>query len=233
MRRQPVIGVVSGCGGAGGSTLAAVLAGRSGPAAFLLDCDPLGGGIDVLLGCERVTGPRWGQVRVRGGALDPQVLLAALPRWGDVRFLAVDRQPPDAAAIRAVVTAAATLAPTVVDLPRAGSPARTAALERCDLVLLATPAEVRGLTAAATVAAGLPAARTALVVRGSSRALPPARISELLNLPVAAELTYDRAGSSADGLRMDRVRRRTCQRADDLLARARDQVAGTTSVDAA
>ena len=53
MRAQPVIGVLSGCGGAGASVFAAVLAGaRPGGTgtAFLLDCDPPAGGIDVLLG---------------------------------------------------------------------------------------------------------------------------------------------------------------------------------------
>jgi len=92
MSAEPVIGVLAGCGGAGASTFAAVLAGCAGPPAFLLDCDPLGGGIDVLLGCEQLPGPRWGQVRLRGGPLDPQVLLSGLPCWHEVRFLAADSQ---------------------------------------------------------------------------------------------------------------------------------------------
>src|SRR5436309_2057533 len=125
MSAEPVIGVLSGCGGAGASTFAAVLAGCAGRPAFLLDCDPLGGGIDVLLGCEREPGPRWGQVRVRGGPLDPQLLLSGLPRWYEVRFLAADdQQSLTEAAVSAVIKAAASVAPTVLDLPRAGSAVR-------------------------------------------------------------------------------------------------------------
>jgi secretion/DNA translocation related CpaE-like protein len=210
MGTEPVIGVLSGCGGAGASTFAAVLAGSVGRPAFLLDCDPLGGGIDVLLGCEREAGPRWAQVRVRGGPLDPQLLLTGLPRWHEVRFLAADSQQSlTEAAVIAVVDAAASVAPTVLDLPRAGSAARSAALRRCDLVVLVTSAEVRGLTAAAMIAPGLDERRTVLVVRGPSRTLPARQIAALLGLPVLAELPYDPAGSHPDGLRMNRIRRAT------------------------
>src|SRR5437879_9450609 len=86
MDSGPVIGVLSGCGGAGASVLAAVLAAAA-ERCMLIDCDHLGGGIDVLLGCERVPGPRWRHVRLRGGELDPSVLLDGLPRWRDVSFL--------------------------------------------------------------------------------------------------------------------------------------------------
>ncbi len=207
---EPVIGVLAGCGGAGASTFAAVLAGCAGPPAFLLDCDPLGGGIDVLLGCEQAAGPRWGQVRLRGGPLDPQVLLTGLPCWEQVRFLAADSQQslPESA-VATVVDAAAEAAPTVLDLPRAGSPMRSAALERCDLVVLVTQAEVRAATAAAMIAPALAERRTALVVRGGSRGLPAARLATLLGLPVLAELPHDPAGSHPDGLRLHRIRRRT------------------------
>jgi len=217
MSAEPVIGVLAGCGGAGASTFAAVLAACAGPPSFLLDCDPLGGGIDVLLGCEQLPGPRWGQVRLRGGPLDPEVLLTGLPRWHEVRFLAADSQQPlTEPAVTAVLDAAAAVAPTVLDLPRAGSPMRQAALRRCDLVVLVTPAEVRGATAAAMIAPALDERRASLVVRGGSRALPARQLSELLGLPVLAELPYDPAGGHPDGLRMPRIRRRTRQAAQSV-----------------
>ena len=210
MSAEPVIGVLAGCGGAGASTFAAVLAGCAGPPAFLLDCDPLGGGIDVLLGCEQVPGPRWGQVRLRGGPLDPKLLLSGLPRWQDVRFLAADSQQPlPETVVTTVIDAAAAVAPTVLDLPRTGSPMRAAALRRCDLVVLVTPAEVRGATAAAMIAPALDGCRTALVVRGCSRTLPAGQLAKLLGLPVVAELPFDPASGHPDGLRMHRIRRRT------------------------
>ncbi|MFL6163636.1 MAG: hypothetical protein ACJ74U_15630 [Jatrophihabitantaceae bacterium] len=224
MSAEPVIGVLSGCGGAGASTFAAVLAGCAGPPAFLLDHDPLGGGIDVLLGCEQQPGPRWGQVRLRGGPLDPQLLLTGLPRWHQVRFLAADNQQPLAeSAVTAVIEAARAVAPTVLDLPRSASPVRTAALRLCDLVALVTPAEVRGVTATAMIASGLDPARTSLVVRGSSRRLPAGQIARLLGLPVLAELPYDPAGGHPDGLRLHRIRRGTRQAAAVVLRAGRDR----------
>ncbi|MET7308586.1 septum site-determining protein Ssd [Streptomyces sp. NPDC005571] len=72
------VGVIGGRGGAGASTLAcalAVAAARSGRRTMLIDGDPLGGGIDVLLGGERAEGMRWpdfahSKGRVGGGALE-------------------------------------------------------------------------------------------------------------------------------------------------------------------
>jgi hypothetical protein len=86
---------------------------------------------------------------------------------------------------------------------------RSAALGRCDLVVLVTPAEVRGATAAAMIAPGLDERRTSLVVRGGSRGLPAGQLATLLGLPVLAELPYDPASSHPDGLRLRRIRRRT------------------------
>src|SRR5690606_16343574 len=57
-----VLAVVGGRGGAGASVLAtatAVVSARSGDRTLLVDCDPLGGGLDLVLGAEEVTGLRW------------------------------------------------------------------------------------------------------------------------------------------------------------------------------
>ena len=56
------VGVIGGRGGAGASTLAcalAVTAARDGRRTMLVDGDPLGGGLDVLLGGEQAGGLRW------------------------------------------------------------------------------------------------------------------------------------------------------------------------------
>jgi secretion/DNA translocation related CpaE-like protein len=224
MSPSPVIGVLSGCGGAGASTCAALLAGLAGPPSFLLDCDPLGGGIDVLLGCEQLPGPRWGQVRVRGDSLDPEVLLRSLPRWQGAAFLAADRPDPlDAATVLAVLGAARTAGPVVVDLARNPSPIRAAVLARCDLVLLVTAAEVRGVTAGALIAPSLDPGRAMVLVRGSSRSLPHRHIAELLGLPVLDGLPYEPAATRPDGLRTRRVRRRTRDVVARVLAEARER----------
>lgn len=57
-----VVTVVGGRGGAGASVLAtalAVTASRAGARTLLVDADPLGGGLDLLLGHEEVAGLRW------------------------------------------------------------------------------------------------------------------------------------------------------------------------------
>ncbi|MEU6650489.1 septum site-determining protein Ssd [Streptomyces sp. NPDC046900] len=60
------VGVIGGRGGAGASTLACALAvtsAREGRHTLLVDADPLGGGLDVLLGGETTAGLRWAGVR--------------------------------------------------------------------------------------------------------------------------------------------------------------------------
>src|SRR5690606_31593583 len=60
------VGVIGGRGGAGASTLACALAlaaARRGERTMLIDGDPLGGGLEVLLGGERLDGLRWPALR--------------------------------------------------------------------------------------------------------------------------------------------------------------------------
>ena len=217
-----VIGVISGCGGAGGSVLAAVLAGcaaasRTGPV-VLLDCDPLGGGIDVLLGRERQPGVRWSDVRTRGGTIDPAALLQLLPQWNGVSYLAADSPAAlDPDAVAAVITAAVRAGRVVIDLPRWPSAFRASALRACNSVLLVTPAEVRSVTSSAGVAAALDPARSAVVIRGAARALPVERIGALLGLPVAGRLPFDPALDGSRELQISAMRRATRRMAAGLL----------------
>src|SRR5690606_11096055 len=78
-----VLGVVGGRGGAGAAVFAAAVAvesARRGEDALLVDCDALGGGIDLLRGAEHDGGLRWPDVSVRGGRVSMQSLRSALPR---------------------------------------------------------------------------------------------------------------------------------------------------------
>ena len=215
------IGVLAGCGGAGASVFAAVLAWSAAAhagSAFLIDCDPVGGGIDVLLGCERAAGSRWSQVRLRGGRLDPAVLRACLPRWHQVSVLAVDDPNAlDPVALPQIADAATLAGPLVLDLARWPSPIRAAALGCCDLTVLVTPAEVRAVTASAAIAQGLDPARTVLVIKGSAPSLPADRIGALLGLAVLGELGYDGASRQPGGLDPRRLRRSTRQVAEAVL----------------
>lgn len=174
----PVLAVVGGRGGAGASVFAAgvaVAAARSGGDALLVDCDPLGGGADLVLGVEANAGLRWPGLTVSGGRVSMSELDAAIPhvRYGDGRLsvLSCDRDghAPAAGAVTAVVDAGRRSGRVVVcDLPRQVDSGADAALRRADLVVLVVPAEVRACVSARRVlkCLGERAPRVHVVVRG-------------------------------------------------------------------
>lgn len=170
-----VVAVVGGRGGAGASVLAVALAARArarGTRVLLVDCDPLGGGLDLVVGAEELEGLRWPGLALGGGRVAAASLHEALPSPdGALTVLSCDRggpgPEPDAAA--AVVEAGRRAGETVVcDLPRHLTPAALAVLDCCDLAVLVVPAEVRAVAAAARVAEPIVARGAALrvVVRG-------------------------------------------------------------------
>jgi secretion/DNA translocation related CpaE-like protein len=193
-----VVGVMGGRGGAGASVLAVALAvtsARRGLGTTLIDLDPLGGGIDLLLGAEDCPGLRWPDFADTRGRLASAALRDALPErhgltvlsWG--RGHVVTIPPP---AVRAVVSAARRGGDAVVlDMPRRLDAATEEALELCTCTLLVVPAEVRAVAAAARVALGLTAvtADVRVVVRGPSPSgLGAVEVSDALGLPVVAEM---------------------------------------------
>ncbi|MFD9643185.1 septum site-determining protein Ssd, partial [Streptomyces sp. NPDC059082] len=89
------VGVVGGRGGAGASTLAcglALAAARAGHRTLLVDGDPLGGGLDVLLGGEREEGRRWPDFAASKGRLAGGALEESLPSLRGVRVLSWGRE---------------------------------------------------------------------------------------------------------------------------------------------
>jgi secretion/DNA translocation related CpaE-like protein len=181
-----VVGVVGGSGGAGASTLAAALAcGMSGPS-VLIDLDPVGSGIDVLLGIESVPGARWPGLQLGGGRLDPDVFERGLPSWGDVRVLAAPSADPGPDAVEQVIDAACALGSVVIDLGRGGGDGRAAALHMCDLVVLLAAGSVAGIAAARRVLSALPAVSVGAVLRRGS--VREGYASELLGVPILVTL---------------------------------------------
>ncbi|GAB3296537.1 septum site-determining protein Ssd [Parasphingorhabdus pacifica] len=176
-----VVAVVGGCGGAGASALAtatAAIAAHRGDRSLLLDCDSLGGGLDLTVGVEEVQGLRWSGLTVSGGRVAVTALHDALPERkigsGRLTVLACDRDGPSAGltpeAVRAVVAAGRRAGDTVVcDLPRSLPEAAKAGLRRADMTVIVVPAAVRACAAAARLAGAVAAAATCpvrLVVRG-------------------------------------------------------------------
>ncbi len=199
-----VLGVVGGRGGAGASVFASALAlaaDREPGGALLVDCDPLGGGLDLLLGLEKTPGPRWSEVQL-SGRVSVSALAAALPqrrhRGGSLPVLACGREGegPAVESLSAVLAAGRRSGRTVVcDLPRTLSDAAVEAVAVADLVVLVVPVEFRACMAAKQVLRPLSAltARLGVVACGRSRAdVTAIRTAGLLGPPLLASMEPER-----------------------------------------
>lgn len=191
--RGPVVAVMGGCGGAGASLLAVALA-QAATDALLVDLDPWGGGIDLLVGGETTPGLRWPDLSLQGGRLNWPAVRDALPRHRGISMLSGTRRgyELDAAPVDAVIDAGRRGGVMVVcDLPRRLTDATQIALDTCDLVVLVTPCDVRACAATATMAPVLATINPnlGLVVRGPSPGgLRAAEVADIAGLPLLAAM---------------------------------------------
>ena len=193
-----IVAVIGGRGGAGASVLAgglAVTAARVGLRTLLVDADPLGGGLDLVLGWEQLEGLRWPALTEADGRVDAPALVRALPSRGDLVMLSWDRG--DLLALPAEAMAATMDAGrrgrdiVVVDLPRQLDDAAVIALQAADQAFVLVPAELRATAAAARVAAAaaLHCANLSVIVRGPAPGRLKAReIARALGLPLVGTL---------------------------------------------
>ncbi|MCA2214571.1 septum site-determining protein Ssd [Jidongwangia harbinensis] len=198
-----VLAVIGGRGGAGASILAgglAVTAVRAGLRTLLVDADPLGGGLDLVLGWEQVDGLRWPALADAGGRVDPPALLQALPHRGDLVLLSFARdepQPVPGEAMAATLDAARRGRDVIVtDLPRQLDDAATLALQAADRAVLVVPAELRATAAAARIASTVlvHCRDLSVVVRGPSPGrLKSREVARALGLPLAGTLRPEAA----------------------------------------
>lgn len=187
--------VVGGSGGVGASTCAAGLAfvgTRMGARTMLVDADPLGGGIDLLVGAERVSGWRWPRLATARGHLGD--LGGQLPQVEGVDVLSMarggaDPGGPDAEQLTSVaLSAVRSHRLTVVDVPRSLGAAAREALRRADRVLLLVQADVRGVAAGRELVRQLDEACRDLVLLvrvGRARGLDPTTVADGLGLELA------------------------------------------------
>ncbi|MFT4086762.1 MAG: hypothetical protein QM658_06335 [Gordonia sp. (in: high G+C Gram-positive bacteria)] len=177
-RRRPggSVAVLGGHGGAGASTLAAAvgLTACGGGSGLLVDVDPVGAGLDLILGVEAAPGMRWNDVTGHTGSIDPAALAAALPARGD-RLRVITRARDDGAlldpeTVLAVVDAGlASGDPVVADVGRGLDPAAAGVLDSADLVVVVVAASVPAVASARRTVARLDRRCPArLVVRGPS-----------------------------------------------------------------
>jgi secretion/DNA translocation related CpaE-like protein len=199
-----VVCVVGGRGGAGASVLAtslALTAARHRLRVLLVDADPLGGGIDVLLGQEEAAGARWPDIVEREGRVGFTALRQALPTFGGLTVLSWHRGEPmpiPVGAMRAVLEAAhrgCDLA--VVDLPRHIDPGAGEALARATSTFVVVPADLRGVLATCQILVPLRRHTTEIrsVIRPGS--LPRDVVTSTLALPAAGTMLYQRGLSEA------------------------------------
>jgi secretion/DNA translocation related CpaE-like protein len=211
--RGLTLGVVGGSGGVGATTFACALgqmAARSGQA-VVIDLDPLGPGIDRVLGLEACEGVRWDELGQPTGRLSARSLRQALPRSGDLGVLTWNAGPHgtlQAFAVREAISAAQRGHDMVVlDLPRSRDDLVEEVVARCDKVLVVTAPTVAGVASAARVCAGFAdPGRLGLVVRGSGA--DPRDVARVVGAPVIAEMPDQRGLAESIDLGLGPVRSR-------------------------
>jgi len=163
-----------------------------------VDADWLGGGLELLMGCESAEGVRWPEVastqgRVAAAALRDALLNAdgvALLTFDPVAFTVV--QPEVMRSMLDAGRRASGL--VVVDLPRALDPSAREAVTRCDVVVVLGTGDVRAAAGIERVLGTVSplCADVRLVVRRTSGAdLSPDELAASVQLTLAGEVgTY-------------------------------------------
>ena len=195
-----MVGVVGGSGGAGATTFACALALTAARAAraALVDFDPLGPGIDRVVGLDRATGVRWAALMSSPGRLGSRSLRAALPDKAGLAVLTWEAGSPaalDASAVREVLSAARRGNDVVVlDLPRALDEVSAEVVTRCDEVLVLTEPSIPGVASAGRMTGVLRPLNEhlGLVVRRARAAVPTDQVAGVLGVPVVAEVPHQR-----------------------------------------
>jgi secretion/DNA translocation related CpaE-like protein len=198
----PLVGVVGGSGGSGATTFACALArvaARRAPS-LVVDADPLGPGLDRVLGAEDEPGVRWRELERTTGRIGAVALRDAVPRQDGLGVLTWHAGPQgslQAFAVRQVLAAGVRGHDlVVVDLPRAGGEVVAEVAARCDLLVVLVRPSVVGVAAAARTRARLAGARAAgLVVRGVGA--DPRGVGAAVGAPVLAEMGEQRGLAEA------------------------------------
>jgi len=192
-----VVAVTGACGGAGASTLAtamALAARRAGRSVLLVDGDPLGGGIDVGLGCEALPGVRWGDLAEGEGRLSAATLDAALPHPHGIALLSHGRQGPTAPRSE-VMTTVLDAGVRGYDLVLIDQPRAMLLDGSLDArhVFVVVPNRIRAISAAAVTLPrlGALAGDVHLVLRRSARGIAARDVERALGVTIVGEFPED------------------------------------------
>jgi secretion/DNA translocation related CpaE-like protein len=212
--RGLTVGVIGGSGGSGATTFAcamAQIASRSGPS-VVIDLDPLGPGVDRVLGLDLVDGVRWEALGHTTGRLSARALRDSLPRRDGVAALTWYAGPRprtlQAFAVREALSAARRGHDTVVvDLPRAADTLVSEVVSRCDQVLVTVAATVAGVAAAVRTCGRFPdPGGLGLVVRGTT--VDEDAVARLVGAPVVVRMGDQRGLAESTDLGLGPVRSR-------------------------
>lgn len=230
-----LVAVVGGCGGVGASTLAAGLAlaaSRRGRPSALVDLDPMGGGLDLLLGAESTPGWRW--PRLAGARGEVSDIRDVLPSVAGVTVVSGARGEGERAGPEAVTAVIRSLlryhALVVLDAGRGLGDGVRAQVRHAQATLVVTPADVRGVAATAQLLATLEPEGPRLVARRRpASGLSAVLVADAVGLPLGGVLPHvpALARAAASGDLPPRGRRAGWARAVD---RVLDDVVAATDV---
>jgi len=195
--RALTVGVIGGSGGAGATTFACAVgqvAARDG-LAVVIDTDPLGPGLDRVLGMERVDGVRWDSLQQTTGRLSARSLRDALPRRKSLGALTWPPGPQgtlQAFAVREALSAAQRgHHVVVVDLSRRVDAVIEEVASRCDHVFVVVQPTVAGVASTARICARLGRDRPmSLVVRRPG--IEAREVAGVVGVPVTVEMADQR-----------------------------------------
>lgn len=198
-RDGAVVAVLGGSGGVGTSTLSvntAVTASRRGLRSLLVDADPWGGGLDLVLGAEDVAGARWSDLHNVTGHLPSGHLDAALPRVCDISVLACARTddvlPPHETMTAVLESGRRSHDLVIVDCSRCADDLLAVVLSSSDAAVLLVGDHVRATAAAARRHAWLRTKVGAVrVVHASSpRGISADDVSRALGVELVASIPH-------------------------------------------
>jgi secretion/DNA translocation related CpaE-like protein len=192
------ISVLGGSGGVGASTVAVGLAcaGATLGATALVDLDALGGGVDLLLGAERVPGWRWDRLRAARGQIGE--LGSQVPSVAGVTLVSMGREDATVVTRDAVGAVLASLARSnalvVMDVGRSLDAGAREGLRGSDRTVLVCAQDVRGVAAARmTLSAAEPPGAGVVVRLRRGGAIRPADVAAALGLPLLGTIPQDPA----------------------------------------
>lgn len=199
VRHGIVLPVFASSGGVGASTLSAnlaLVATRLGRRGLLVDADPWGGGIDLLVGLENSPGARWTDVQHVSGHLPAGHLDAALPRAGGVPVLSCSRVEPSGPTAESMAAVLASARRSndvvVVDSSKVVDEVYRVIVDECRVAVLLVGDHVRSVASAGQVAARLKRGGLAIVVvvATSARGIPVDAVGQALETTPTAVLPF-------------------------------------------